>query len=352
MKKILIGISQGDTNGVGYEVIIKALADNRILDFFVPVVYGSARIMGFYRRKISNIEGFNFHVINNVSEYNPKLVNLVPCVPDDMVPEPGKITADGAKAALIALQTAVKDLKDHKIQAIVTAPFNKHTVAEKGFAFPGHTEYLSNAFLCKEQLMLLCSQVLKVGVVTGHVPLANVAKVLNKESILSKLRILSRSLKNDFNIEQPKIALLGLNPHAGEAGLLGNEEQDVIVPAIDAAQQEGILAFGPYPSDSFFANYSPKKFDAVLAMYHDQGLIPFKTMAFYSGVNFTAGLPVVRTSPDHGTAYDIAGKDIANEQSMRAALYLAYDIYRTREANAELGKNPLKSYRFEGTQAG
>lgn len=344
--KILIGITQGDTNGIGCEVLIKSLADNRLLDSFVPVVYSSTRILGYYKKTLASVEGFNFHAITDIADVRPHMVNVLQCVPDNLAIEPGVPTEDGAKAALLALQAAVRDLREKRIQALVTGPFNKRTVNDKGFAFPGHTEFLANAFAHVEPLMLMCGEGLRVGVATGHIPLEQVPSVLSPELILRKLRIFDQSLKQDFNLRKPKIAVLGLNPHAGENGLLGSQESKVIAPALEAADKEGILAFGPFPADGFFASASYRRFDGVLAMYHDQGLLPFKTLFFNEGVNFTAGLPVVRTSPDHGTAYDLVGKDKASNTSFLNALYLALDICRSRERGRELAAHALRIERL------
>lgn len=340
-KKIIVGITQGDTNGVGYEVLIKALADSRINELCTPVIYGSSRLLGFYKKLCSGVEQFNVHVTQSASELHYKMVNLVPCVPDSYVAEPGKMTEEGAKAALQALERAVEDLRSGKIQVLVTAPFSKSNMSREGFSFPGHTEYLSDAFKIAESLMLLCSPDLRVGVVTGHIPVSRISADLTKEAIVSKIKILAKTLETDFTVRHPKIAVLGLNPHAGDEGLIGSEEINIIAPAIEEASREGILAFGPFPADGFFAAAEYRRFDAVLAMYHDQGLIPFKALSFQQGVNFTAGLPVIRTSPDHGTAYGLAGKDKASAESMMNAIFMACDIYRHRERNKDLLANQL-----------
>lgn len=341
-QKTIIGITQGDTNGIGYEVIIKSLLDPRISDLITPVVYGSSRYVAFYKKMIDGAESFSVNVINSASEAHTKRINLIQCVPDSGAVEIGRQSAEGARAALAALQTAVQDLKLSKINALVTAPFNKQTVQEGGFAFPGHTEFLANAFNVSHFIMLLCSDTLRVGVATGHIPLSRITAQLSKEMIVQKIKQLNDSLRVDFQIEKPKIAVLGLNPHAGDGGVLGEEELKVITPAILEVNQKGVLAFGPYPADGFFGSMAFRAFDAVLSMYHDQGLVPFKTIAFHNGYNYTAGLPIVRTSPDHGTAYDIAGKDKASPQSMLAALYAASDLYQSRIQYKELQKNKLR----------
>ncbi len=340
-KKIIVGITQGDTNGIGYEVLIKALADNRINELCTPVIYGSPRLLGYYKRLSSGVENLNVHITHSASDLHYKMVNLIPCVSDQFMAEPGKMTEEGAQAAMQALERAVEDLQTNKIQALVTAPFNKQNMKKEGFAFPGHTEYLGKKFGVAAPLMILCSHKLRVGVVTGHIPLARVPEDLTQEKIIHKIRLLDQTLKNDFTIRQPKIAVLGLNPHAGDGGLLGHEEQEVIIPAIEETNREGILAFGPYPADGFFAAAEYRKFDAVLAMYHDQGLIPFKALSFGQGVNYTAGLPVIRTSPDHGTAYRLAGEDKASPESMLFAIFQACDIYKTRKKNQEIKSDTL-----------
>ena len=346
--KIVVGITQGDTNGIGYEVIIKSLADARILENCVIVLYGSSRFFGIYRKFLPEIDQIATNVINAAEDARSKRVNIINAVPESMAMEIGQPTADGAKAAVMALRAAVADAKRGAIDAIVTAPFNKHTVAELGFGFPGHTEYLINEFGCQDGLMFLCSENLRVGVVTNHLPLAKVSAAITVETILSKLRLMNESLKRDFGVIKPKIAVMGLNPHAGDGGSLGTEEIDTIIPAIQQAAKEKILAFGPYSPDGFFSIHMQGQFDAVLAMYHDQGLIPFKALAFDSGVNFTAGLPIVRTSPDHGTGYDIAGKNKAYSGPMTRAIYAAIDLSNNRRRYDVMHANPLEVRRFEG----
>lgn len=330
--KLLVGITQGDGNGIGYEVIIKALADSRILDAFTPVVYGSSKIFGFYKKTIHNIDQIDAYVINNVKDAKPRKVNIINCLPDNIFVEPGKASGEAARAAMTSLKTAVADLKAGKIDVLVTAPINKRTMSEEGFGFTGHTDYLQNEFGAKEHTMLMVSEVLKVGVVTDHIPLAQVPGSITKERILSKLRLMDASLRRDFGIHKPRIAVLGLNPHCGDGGLLGTEEQQIIFPAVQEATAEGILAFGPYSPDGYFGLGNYSRFDATLAMYHDQGLAPFKALSFENGVNYTAGLPIVRTSPDHGTAFEMAGRDEADPRSMMAAIFTAIDIYKNREA--------------------
>ena len=336
--KLVVGVTQGDSNGIGYEVIIKALADSRILDSFTPVVYGSSKIFGFYRKQIHEIDQMETYVIHSAKDVHLKRINIVNCLPDNFYAEPGQSSPDSAKAAMMSLEAAVMDLKDGYIDVLVTGPINKRAMTAEGFGYTGHTEYLQDAFQSDEIAMIMVSEQLKVAVVTGHIPLKDVPGAITKERILSKLRLMNRSLERDFGIDSPKIAVLGLNPHCGDGGLLGDEEKDIILPAVPEAQAEGILAFGPYSPDGFFGLGNYGRFDATLAMYHDQGLGPFKALAFTDGVNFTAGLPVVRTSPDHGTAYDMAGRDQADPRSMMHAIYTAIDIFNHRLEYDELHK--------------
>ena len=340
-RKLVVGITQGDGNGIGYEVIIKALADERMLDLCTPVIYGSSKIFGFYKKQIHNIDQINTNVINSAMDVHQKRVNIVNCLPENVFVEPGQSTPESAKAAMTSLERAVADIKEGYIDVLVTAPFNKRAMASEGFGYTGHTEYLEKEFGVDEVAMIMVCDKLKVGVVTGHIALKDVVKNITKEKIIKKLRLMKASLERDFGVDAPKIAVLGLNPHCGDGGLLGDEEQQIILPAVQAATEEGIMAFGPYSPDGFFglANYS--KFDAVLAMYHDQGLTPFKAIAFEEGVNYTAGLPVVRTSPDHGTAYEMAGRDLADPRSMISAIYAAIDIYNRRADYDDLIENRM-----------
>ena len=330
-KKLTVGITQGDGNGIGYEVIIKALADERILDMFTPVIYGSSKIFGFYRKQIHDIEQMNTNVIGSAKEVHAKRINIVNCLPDNVFVEPGQPTSESAKSAMTALKCAVDDLKKGDIDVLVTGPINKKALVNEGYGITGHTDFLEKEFGVNEVAMIMVSDNLKISVVTGHIPLKDVPKSITEEKILGKLRIMKASLQRDFGVDSPRIAVLGLNPHSGDGGLLGEEEQKIIIPAVKKANEEGILAFGPYSPDGFFGLGKYEKFDATLAMYHDQGLAPFKALAFDQGVNYTAGLPVVRTSPDHGTAYDMAGRDMADPRSMMAAIFTAIDIYGRRE---------------------
>ena len=340
--RLVIGISLGDYNGIGPEVILKALQYNRMQKICTPVIYGSMRILNRYRNLL-DMKDWNLNGAPSIGQISHKMTNVITCWPDQNQDiQPGQVTPEAGQAAFACLQRAVDDLKEGKIDALVTAPINKHNIQSETFSFPGHTEYLAEQFGVADNLMFLVSERLRVGVVTGHVPLGRVRQNVTKERILQKLSLMMQSLKQDFGIDKPKIAVLGLNPHAGEEGLLGNEEQELIKPLLNDLRNKGQLVFGPYPADGFFGTRSYTKFDAVLAMYHDQGLIPFKTIAFEEGVNFTAGMPVVRTSPDHGTAYDIAGKNLADETSMIQAIYTAIDVARQRAEYLETKANALK----------
>lgn len=342
MSKIVVGFTQGDTNGIGYEVIIKTLSDARVLEMCTPVVYGSSKAFGFYRKQIPETENINTNVVASARDAHPKRVNIVNCVDDNAQISPGHLTKSGSQAAITALKCAVWEMKKGYIDVLVTAPFNKRAVSDETFRFPGHTEYLVSEFGAKDGLMFLCSDKMRVGVATNHLAISKVSAAITEERILSKLRLMNESLKRDFGVVKPKLAVLGLNPHSGDRGLLGDEEIKVIIPAIEKANKENILAFGPFSPDGFFSINMQYRFDAVLAMYHDQGLIPFKSLAFDSGVNYTAGLPIVRTSPDHGTAFDLAGENKANPQSMLSAIYMAVDIYRNRKRYDQMNADPVK----------
>ena len=407
-ERLIIGITLGDYNGIGPEVILKALQYNQLQRICTPVIYGSMRVLNRYRNLL-NLKDWNLNGIQHVGQASHKLTNVITCwndqqpiplpqspaqtsavaaealdevavdklltddfgteitptgesvetsvendqpvsaQPDVPAPpppnyevQPGKVTPEAGMAALACLQRAVEDLQAGKLDALVTAPINKHNIQSDVFKFPGHTEYLTDAFGATDSLMFMVSETLRVGVVTGHVPLGRVRQNISRDKIHQKLALMSQSLKRDFGVRRPKIAVLGLNPHAGENGLLGNEENEMITPLLNDLRNRGHLIYGPFPADGFFGTLAYKKYDAVLAMYHDQGLIPFKTIAFEEGVNFTAGLSIVRTSPDHGTAYDIAGKGIADETSMLQAIYTACDAARNRKEAAELEANALK----------
>ena len=326
----ILGISIGDINGIGVEVTLKALSDSRVFKSFTPLIYGHGKALTFYR-KLMSLEDFNFIQIRSIDDIHHRKINVINVTEDCPEVIPGVETLEAGKLALEALKAAVDDLKEGKIQGLVTAPLNKNNVNTEDFKFIGHTEFITQAVGAQESLMMMVDDTLRVGLVTGHLPLAGVSQAITKERIQQKTNIFLSSLTKDFGINKPKIAILGLNPHAGEDGLLGEEEEKIIKPAIRELKDENKYVFGPYPADGFFGMMHQQKFDGVLAMYHDQGLIPFKSIAFSSGVNFTAGLPVIRTSPDHGTAYNIAGKNVADEGSMRAALLLAADIFAQHE---------------------
>ncbi|HYG15321.1 MAG TPA: 4-hydroxythreonine-4-phosphate dehydrogenase PdxA [Bacteroidia bacterium] len=336
-----IGITLGDYNGIGVEIILKALQDTRILQYCVPIVFGSVKVISFYRKMLEMNE-INFNYIKSIDQANLKRPNLFTVWEEETEIKPGQPSPVAGNYAFKSLEAVVSAAKAGLLDAIVTAPIDKNTIQNENFKFPGHTEYLAKEFGADKSMMLLTGEDLCVGLVTGHVPLKDVSSHLSQEKIMAKLRILNNSLQTDFGITKPRIAVLALNPHAGDGGLLGREEIEIITPAIEKIREDNILAFGPFASDGFFAARQHKKYDAVLAMYHDQGLIPFKYLEVEDGVNYTAGLPVIRTSPDHGTAYDIAGKNKASESSMRSAIYMAIDLLRTRNRENDLRENPLK----------
>ncbi|MDX5423153.1 MAG: 4-hydroxythreonine-4-phosphate dehydrogenase PdxA [Hymenobacteraceae bacterium] len=328
--KVKLGISIGDTNGIGPEIVIKTLSEQRILNFCTPVIYASADLVNKVRKALS-AEHFHYQQVDSARALVPRKVNLINSWDNELELKAGTPTAESGKASLDSLLAASQDLKAGLLDGLITAPINKDNIQAEEFRFPGHTEFLTSYFDAPESLMLLVSEDFRVATVTGHMPLKEVPARLTEELLIRKMTILLESLRKDFGILKPRIAVLGLNPHAGEQGLLGNEEVEVIRPAVMHMKERGHLVFGPYPADGFFGMRQYRQVDAVLAMYHDQGLIPFKTLAFETGVNYTAGLPVVRTSPDHGTAYDIAGKHVANETSFREALFLACDIIKKRK---------------------
>lgn len=336
-KKPIIGISLGDCNGIGPEVIMKALLDARVNKNFIPLIYGHGKIISFYRKLLS-MEDFSFAQIRQLSEIQSKRINVINVSEESPEVVPGVETELAGKFALTCFKAAVEDLKSGNIQALVTAPVNKNNINSEEQPFVGHTEFITEAVGKSNSLMMMVSEDLRVGLVTGHIPLAAVSTAITTSLVIEKAKVMLKSLKKDFGINKPRIAVLGLNPHAGEDGLLGKEEIEVIKPAVNQLKDKNEYVFGPYPADGFFGMIQQKKFDGVLAMYHDQGLVPFKSMAFDSGVNFTAGLPVIRTSPDHGTAYSIAGKNIADPGSMRSALFLALDILISHQQEAEYSR--------------
>ncbi|MFW5831880.1 MAG: 4-hydroxythreonine-4-phosphate dehydrogenase PdxA [Prolixibacteraceae bacterium] len=334
---------------MGYEVIMKTLLDPRILEMCTPIIYGSPKVAA-YHRKALNIHNLSFNHVRSPKEAGPRKAHILNCIDDNIRVELGKSSAAAGEASFQALDRASSDLKQGLIDVLVTAPINKDNIQSDLFQFPGHTEFLAQIFNAEEHLMLMVSETMKIGVATTHLPLSRVAESISKKLILSKIRIIAKSLQQDFAVTRPRIAVFGLNPHAGDNGLLGNEEQKIIIPAIEEAKKEGIIALGPYPADGFFGSEDYRKFDAILAMYHDQGLIPFKLASFERGVNYTAGLPVIRTSPAHGTAYSLAGENLATPDSFRQSMYLAIDIFKNRKIYSEISKNPLKSYDISSNQ--
>lgn len=345
-RKIRVGITQGDMNGVGYEVILKTFADATMLELCQPIIYGSPKVAA-YHRKAMDLPA-NFSIINTAAEAVENRLYVVNCTDDEVKVEFSKPTADAGKAAFAALEKAIEEYREGLIDVIVTAPINKNTIQSEDFNFPGHTEYIEEKLGDGQKaLMILMKDDFRVALVTGHLPVSQIASHLTKELIEEKIEIFNRSLKQDFGIQVPRIAVLALNPHAGDGGLLGQEEEEIIIPALNEMSAKGIFCFGPYPADGFMGSGNFAHFDGVLAMYHDQGLAPFKALAMDEGVNYTAGLPVVRTSPAHGTAYDIAGKGQASEDSFRQAIYVALDVYRNRLRDEEAHARPLRKQYYE-----
>lgn len=341
--KPTVAITAGDINGVGYEILLKGLEDSHILEICKPIIYGNAKIAKQHAALLTvEVKQLQFNIITDAASAAEGKVNLITCYPDDTPLQIGVSTPEAGKASLASLERASQDLKAGKVQALVTAPINKENIQSDQFRFSGHTEYLTKQFAQgNDSLMMMVSDCMRIALVCNHVPLRKVPEMITEERILNKLHTLEQTLKDDFTIEKPRIAVLALNPHAGDNGLIGTEEQEIIRPTVLKAVDEGLCVFGPYSADGFFGAGRYVHFDAVLAMYHDQGLIPFKSLDM-NGVNFTAGLNIIRTSPDHGTAYDLAGKNKANPTSFRHALYMAIDLWRTREENKELRKNPLE----------
>ncbi|MBS1497436.1 MAG: 4-hydroxythreonine-4-phosphate dehydrogenase PdxA [Bacteroidetes bacterium] len=339
--KPLIGFTCGDINGIGTELIIKTLSDSRMMEFFTPVVFANNKLINFYRKSLPD-HNFAFSNAKDSSRISHKQVNLFNCWEEEAVITPGQLNDTGGKYAAISLTTATEALKAGKIEGLVTAPIHKKNIQSASFQFTGHTPYFKSFFEAKEVAMMMIAQNMRVALLTEHVPLKDVAPYISRENILSKLQVMNQSLKKDFGINKPKIAVLALNPHAGDEGLIGKEEIEIIKPAIQEAKKRDVFCFGPYSADAFFARGQYEKFDAVLAMYHDQGLIPFKSLALGEGVNYTAGLSAVRTSPDHGVAFDIAGKGIADESSFREAIYQCIDIINMRMERTLQFSNPLK----------
>ena len=342
MNPLRIGISIGDVNGVGPEVVIKALTREGILDLVTPVIYASKAALAQYE-PADDAPEFAYETIRKAEDAEEGFINLVECLPEDTVFTPGEATESGGRAAAASLARAVAELKDGQLDAIVTAPINKSVMPQDTFPYPGHTEMLTQELGADESLMFLVSNDLRVGVVTNHIPVSEVAQAVTREAIIKKLQIMDQSLRADFGLSRPVIAVLSLNPHGGDQGRIGKEDIEVVRPAVETAKKKGILAMGPFPADGFFGSGKQNTYDAVLAMYHDQGLIPFKALSFGKGVNFTAGLPAIRTSPDHGTAYDIVGKDEADPASFISALFVAREAFFNRKQHTEDSANPLKS---------
>ncbi len=340
LQKPVIGFTCGDLNGIGMELIIKTLSDHRLLDFCTPVVFASNKSLNFYRKGLADYH-FNYANTRELNRLNPKQVNVVNCWEEEVAITPGQLTDIGGKYALISLQQATQALQDGHIQGLVTAPIHKKNIQSEEFNYSGHTPYFKAFFNVPDVVMLMVAENMRVGLVTEHVPVNEIAKHITKENIIGKLKIMNSSLQKDFGVDKPRIAVLGLNPHAGDEGLIGNEEETIIKPAIKEAKHS-MMVFGPYSADAFFARAQFERFDAVLAMYHDQGLIPFKSLALGEGMNYTAGLPVIRTSPDHGTAFDIAGKNKADTSSFLEATFECIEIIRKRFGYAEMRRNPLK----------
>lgn len=338
---VIVGISMGDCNGIGTEVLIKIFEDHRMLLDCTPVIYGSTRVLSFYK-KIMEANDFAYQTIAAANEIVPRKINVINVTNEEVQIEMGKPTEHSGKLAYASLEAATTDLAAGKVDVLVTAPISKEAMAKADFKFPGHTEYLGHLAGNENPLMVMVSGNLRVALATTHIPLKEVSSALTRDRIVEKIKALNATLRKDFGVLRPKIAVFGLNPHAGENGKMGSEESEVIIPAINQVKGEDILAYGPYPADGFFGSGMRHDFDAVLAMYHDQGLTAFKALAFEDGVNYTGGLPIVRTSPDHGTAYDIVGQNKASESSMRQAIYLAMDVHRNRLLEKEINKNPLQ----------
>lgn len=346
-KMIRVGITHGDINGIGYEVILKTFSDQRMTELCVPIIYGSSKVAA-YHRKALDLPAVNINVVSRAEEAGLNRVNIINCVEDDIKVELTQSTPVAGRAAYKALEAAVADLKSGAIDVLVTAPINKHNIQNAQFHFPGHTEYLEQTLGDGQKaLMILMTDTLRVALVTGHIPVSQVPSQITVENIVTKLQVFNQSLKQDFTIIKPRIAVLALNPHAGDNGVIGNEEAEIIKPAMEEAERLGVMSFGPFPADGFFGSKMYEDFDGVLAMYHDQGLAPFKALAMEEGVNYTAGLPFVRTSPAHGTAYNIAGQNLASESSFRQAVYMALDVYRSRQSYREATAHPLRKQYFD-----
>jgi 4-hydroxythreonine-4-phosphate dehydrogenase len=340
-KRIRVGITHGDMNGIGYEVIIKTLQDQRLMENYTIIVYGSSKIASYYRKTL-NMPDFNFNVIHKAEQAHPRRPNILNIHDEEVKIDIGQSTQIAGELALLSLETATADLARNEIDVVVTGPINKKNIQSDNFRFMGHTEYFGHKFNSPDHLMLMVSREFRIGMITGHVPVSGIKDILTEDLIMRKIRVMNLSMTRDFGIVKPKIAVLALNPHAGDEGLIGNEDSTIVRSAIAKCYDQNILVFGPYPADGFFGANQFSHFDAILAMYHDQGMIPFKLLSFDEGVNFTAGLPVIRTSPAHGTAYELAGKNLASSEGFRAALHLACDIFENRQRHDELTANPLK----------
>ncbi|MDE3124985.1 MAG: 4-hydroxythreonine-4-phosphate dehydrogenase PdxA [Bacteroidota bacterium] len=338
--KPVIGITSGDLNGIGIELIIKSLSDHRILDICIPVVFSGNKSINFYRKSLPDYN-FTYNSTKDFSKLSHKQVNLYSCWEEEVAIQPGILNATGGEYAFRSLEMAVKALKEGNIHGLVTAPIHKQNIQSEKFQYTGHTPYLKDVFQADDVVMMMVAENMRVAVLTEHIPVKEIAAHITRENIVRKLKIIHQSLQTDFGIDKPRIAVLGLNPHAGDEGLIGTEEETIIKPAIKDAKHT-MMVFGPYSADAFFARAQYQQFDAVLAMYHDQGLIPFKSLALGEGINYTAGLPAVRTSPDHGTAFDIAGKGKANQASFIAAIFEAVDIIRTKQGYKDARVNPMK----------
>lgn len=339
--RAIIGITTGDINGIGIELIIKTFSDARMMELCTPVIFGSNKALNFYRKIMGDIN-FPYQSIRDFTKLVHKHINLFTCWDEEVLITPGLCNETGGKYAIRSLMVATQCLTERSIQGLVTAPLSKANIQGPDFRYTGHTPFLRDAFGARDVLMLMVAESLKVGLVTEHIPIAEIAGAISKETVLSKIFLLKDCLVRDFGIEKPRIAVLGLNPHAGDGGLIGTEEKKVLEPAIQDARNSGLLCFGPFSADGFFGRQHYREFSAVLSLYHDQGLIPFKSLSPEPGVNYTAGLPVVRTSPDHGTAFDIAGKNLGDERSFRQAVFTCVDILRNRRTYEENTRNPLK----------
>lgn len=339
--RIRLGISQGDINGVGYEVILKTFSDSRMFDICTPILYGSTKVASYHKNLLTRLQDLPFNAIREAREAADRRFNVINLTSDEIKIDIGKSTEVAGAQSRLSLDRVCDDLRKGDVDVLVTAPINKKNIQAPGFDFPGHTEYLSHQFGCSSLMMMVCDRI-RIGIVTNHLALKDVPNAITHNFLFDKLMLMNESLKRDFGVPMPKIAVLALDPHAGDNGVIGSQDMTVVKPVIDEVQAKGVLAYGPYPSDGFFGSSEFNKFDGVLALYHDQGLIPFKLMSFTEGVNYTAGLPYVRTSPAHGTGYDIAGKDKASEQSFRSAVYLACNILRNRREYDELTADPLK----------